>query len=187
MKKVALFATLVLALAMSAGAQTLIDFTNLPSSSSPVAIPANYQGLNWNNMDAVAQTQWSDAGPGFFTGNEAMVAFGGGPLCFPNYGGAVNDGSAEKHICESTISVGVGPTALPSFRADKAVVASGWLSSGSIVVTAYNNGTQVGQKQYNLTTTASQISFPSAWGSITELVIHPSPLGSFVLYTFQTK
>src|SRR5664279_3708312 len=103
MKKVALLVT-VLALAMCASAQQLIDFTHLTDNNTPQAIPENYAGMHWANLDAVDALTYADAGAGFFTGPEVMVAFGGGPLCFPNYGGLVNDGSASKNICESSIS-----------------------------------------------------------------------------------
>src|SRR5450755_103099 len=125
MKKVALLVT-ILALAMCASAQQLIDFTHLTDTNVPSSIPENYMGLHWVGIDSVDALSYGDAGPGFFTGPEAMVAFGGGPLCFPNYGGAVNDGSAAKNICQSSISVGIGPNALATFQAVSASVAAGW-------------------------------------------------------------
>jgi hypothetical protein len=186
MKKVALLVT-ILALAMCASAQQLIDFTHLPDGNTPASIPENYAGMHWANLDGVDALKYADAGAGFFTGNEAMVAFGGGPLCFPNYGGVNNDGAAFKNICDATISVGVGPNALATFQALKATVSAGW-TDGSIVVTAYNNGVQAGASQkYTLTTNAKEIDFPNNWGQITQLVIHPSPLGSFVMYTLQVN
>lgn len=198
MKKVALFATIVLALAMSAAAQQLIDFTQLPPSGVPQPVPNGYGGLRWDAVDFVNSPLYPDAnlfigasgainsGRGFYTGNEAMVAFGGGPLCFHNYGATVADGSTDKHICEASISA--WDTAV--FKPMAAVVSDGWDASGDfITVTAYNNGKQVGSSfKYKLSTDAKKIDFSgNGWGSVTELVIHPSPLGSFVIYTLQVE
>ena len=182
MKKVTLFATMILALAMYASAQqTLIDFTKLPDTGTPASIQDGYAGLRWSGLDYVDALTYSDAGAGFDTGPEAMVAFGGGPLCFPKYGGVNNDGVPTKNICESSISSSIGPTAMTLFEANYAEVAAGWVSD-SIVVQAFLNGVQVGANQkYNLTTSAEKLTFPN-WGPITELKIHPSPGGSFVIY-----
>jgi hypothetical protein len=180
-----LFAT-ILALAICASAQQQIDFAQLSNSGVPSSIPENYAGLHWSGIDAVNALTYGDAGAGFSTGPEVMVAFGGGPLCFPIYGGLVNDGSASKNICESTITSGFGTDGVGTFQIASAVVASGW-TNGSIVVTAYNNGVKVGSSQkYSLTTTSTKLVFPN-WGPITQLVIHPSPNGSFVLYVLQLE
>ena len=42
MKKVTLFATLVLGLAISASAQKIIDFTHLPPATTPAVIADGY-------------------------------------------------------------------------------------------------------------------------------------------------
>jgi len=198
MKKAGLFATIILALAMAASAQQLIDFTRLPVSGSPQPLPNGYSGLRWNAIYSVDSPIYPDAdlyigakgainsGPGFFTGNEAMVAFGGGPMCYRNYGAPVQDGTVDEHICESSISA--WQTAV--FQVDSAVVSDGWDASGDfITVTAYNNGKQVGSSfRFNLSTSAQKLDFSkTGWGEITELVIHPSPGGSFVLYTLKLK
>jgi hypothetical protein len=195
MKKVTLFATilaLALAMTMTASAQQLIDFDGLPDASSPTAIPVAYGGMSWYGMDYVSAAQYvwangtDDYGGGFFTGSHARLAFGGGPLCFPIHGG-----TTIANICESKITAnGVGPNALSGFQAVSAVVAAGWkdkYAPYSIVVTAYLNGNLVGSQKYSLTTQAGEINFPSSWGRITELVIHPSPFGSFVLYTLSVN
>jgi len=187
MKKVMLFAT-ILALALSASAQHTVLFQGLPDTASPSAIPVAYGGLSWSGMDYVDAREYvwangTDAyGAGFFTGSHVMLAFGGGPLCWPEYGG-----TTIADICESRITAnGVGPSALSAFRPASALVAAGWqdsFSPDSIVVTAYLNGSLVGSKKYSLSTTAGIINFPAAWGPITELVIHPSPGSAFVLYS----
>lgn len=182
MRKLVLFAT-ILALATFASAQQLvIDFDTLPQTNTPAAVPENYGGLDWQGIDTVDSQLYADAGAGFFTGNHVMLAFIGGPLCWPNYGGTNNDGTAARSVCEGAIHAGVGPTALSSFQADSAVVSAGW-TDASIVVVAYSNGNEVGRRRYNLTNQVSNIVFPSSWGQITELTIHPTPLGSAVIYT----
>jgi hypothetical protein len=185
MKKVTLFASilaLALMMTMTASAQQVIDFDSLPDASVPTPLPMAYAGMDWEGLDYVSAAQYAYAGPGFFTGSHVKLAFGGGPLCFPIYGG-----TTIADICESKIRAnGVGPNALSGFQAVSAVVAAGWkdkYAPYSIVVTAYQNGNLVGSQKYSLTTQAGVINFPSSWGTITELVIHPSPFGSFVLYT----
>jgi hypothetical protein len=197
MKKVTLFASiLALALTMTmtltASAQQVIEFDGLPDAASPAPIPDPYGGLWWTGMDYVSAAQYVyangtlDYGAGFFTGTHTKMAFGGGPLCFPIHGG-----TTIANICESRIFAnGVGPNALSGFQPVSAVVAAGWkdkYAPYSIVVTAYLNGNLVGSAKYNLTTDAGVINFPSSWGRITELVIHPSPFGSFVVYTLTMK
>ncbi|MGB8890060.1 MAG: hypothetical protein WCC87_25275 [Candidatus Korobacteraceae bacterium] len=201
MKKVTLLAAIVLTLAMCASAQQFVDFTQLPATGSPTAIPLGYGGLSWDAVEFVAAPLYDDAnlyigagtginsGRGFFTGNEAMVAFGGGPMCYKKYStvaGAVADGKVDKHICESSISA--WNTSV--FEVDTMEVSDGWDASGDfITLTAYNNGVKVNpQVQYKLSTTAQKLDLKANnWGPITELVIHPSPAGSFVIYTMQLK
>jgi hypothetical protein len=200
MKKVTLLVTIVLALAMFAGAQQFVDFAKLPANGSPSAVPLGYGGLRWDAVEFVAAPLYKDAnlyiaasgginsGRGFFTGNEAMVAFGGGPMCYQKYStvaGAVDDGKVDKHICESSISAWDSAV----FEVDSMTVSDGWDASGDfITVSAYNNTTLLGTARYNLSTTAKKLDLKSNnWGPVTELVIHPSPAGSFVLYTMQLK
>jgi hypothetical protein len=186
MKRVVAVAfVLALALSLSASAQTLVDFTSLPPSATPVTVPASYAGLVWTTISYVNTPLYADAGPGFLTGPEAQVAFGGGPLCFPAYGGTRNDGSPFKHICDATIEIGPGsPTAV--FQLNAITVAAGWHATGDFVtLQAYNNGVQVGSDfQINLSTTSQRVVLP-AWGPITQLVMHPNPMGSFVLYVLE--
>ena len=58
MKKLTSLATMVLALAMSASAQKMIDFTHLTATATPQAIPVGYdqpiQGFRWNGIDYVS-------------------------------------------------------------------------------------------------------------------------------------
>ena len=118
-----------------------------------------------------------------------MVAFGGGPMCYQKYStvsGAVDDGKVDKHICESSISA--WDTSV--FEVDSMTVSDGWDASGDfITVTAYNSGVQVGSSaEYKLSTSAQKLNLKANnWGPVTELVIHPSPAGSFVIYTMQFK
>ena len=192
MKKMTLLTTILLALTLTAGAQTMIRFTDLPPALTPQAIPENYGLLHWSGIDYVSTTMWeysdgkTEWGDGFMTGPEAMVAFGGGPLCYRKHGGG-----NIKNICQASISSGVGPNALTQFRPDYMIVSEGWSIDGSqfIVVDAYNDGTKVGSQKFDLQAQAQkfQLVFPDAWGAIDELVIHPSPGGSFVIYILQLK
>jgi hypothetical protein len=185
MKKIALLVS-ILALAMCASAQTLIDFTSLTATATPTAIPEGYAGLNWTGLDFVDPLQWSwtngtqEVGAGFTTGPEALVAFGGGPLCYPKHGG-----HTAKSICSASIAAGVGPNALSQFSPAYVYVSEGWADDGeqTLLVKAYNNGTLIGSQTYDLQTQAQkfQLVFP-VWGPITELKFYPSPGGSFVLY-----
>lgn len=186
MKKVVILAfALAVAVALPAGAQNLVDFTHLSSTPTPTPVPASYAGLMWTTLDYVDAVQYADAGPGFTTGPEVMLAFGGGPLCFPAYGGQRNNGAPFKHICDAAIEVGPGsPNAV--FQLNAMTVAAGWHATGDfITVSAYNNGVQVGtDTRFDLTTASQRIVLP-AWGPITQLVIHPNPLGSFVIYVLE--
>ncbi len=185
MKKIALLVC-ILGLAMCASAQTLIDFTSLTPSAVPAAIPEGYAGLNWTGIDFVDPQQWVytngtiEVGAGFTSGPEALVAFGGGPLCYQKHGG-----QTAKFICSASVAAGVGPNALSQFSPAYAFVSEGWASDGeqTLLVRAYNNGTLIGSQSYDLSTQAQKIQlvFPS-WGPITELKFYPSPGGSFVLY-----
>jgi hypothetical protein len=192
MKKVILLATVLLALAMTASAQKLIDFTHLDATATPKVVPDAYGGMRWSGIEYVDALWYGDAngdpnnGPGFYTGDEVMVGFGGGPLCFHNYGARVADGATDKHICEASISA----LETSVFQVDSAVVSDGWDAKGDfITVTAYNNGMQVGLAwRYPLSPIATKLDFSkTGWGSISELVIHPSPGGSFVIYTLELK
>ena len=186
MKKVALFATVLLALAMTASAETMIRFHDLAPASVPTAIPENYYGLNWTGVDYVSPLMWDytngnlEVGDGFTIGPDAMVAFGGGPLCYNKHGG-----TTAKNICSASVAAGIGPTALTRFQPLYAYVSAGWSSDGTqfVTVKAYNNGNLVGMQRYNLHAQAQkfQLVFPS-WGPITELKFYPSPGGSFVLW-----
>lgn len=102
---------------MCASAQQLIDFTQLsPGSGSPQVVPLGYAGLRWDGVFYVSAPLYLDSnlylgasgainsGPGFYTGPEAMLAFGGGSMCYQNYGAPAADGVTDNHICQSSIS-----------------------------------------------------------------------------------
>jgi|SRR5208283_4330486 len=189
MNKVALFASVLLALAMTAGAQTMIDFTNLGATPMPLAVPEGYGGMNWSGIDYVSPLLWNytngttETGAGFLSGPEAMVAFGGGPMCYKKHGG-----QTMKNICSATISAGVGPNALSQFTPVSVDMAAGWASDGaqSVTVQAYSDGNLMGSQKFDLGTQAQKFTlvFPN-WGPITELKFIPSPGGSFVIYVLQ--
>lgn len=180
MKKAFLLSIAILGMALVAGAQSFIDFTNLPPTNTPYAVPETYGGLHWSGIDYVDCMMWDyangviETGDGFMNGPQAQMAFGGGPLCYQKHGGTTN-----VNICEASISAGIGPNALTHFRPDYMWVAEGRMSDGHqyIIVNAYNNGVQIGSQRYALLPTARKIKliFPNAWGNVTELKILPSP------------
>lgn len=191
MRKVTLLITICLALTLTAGAQTMIRFIDLPAAPTPQAIPENYAGLHWVGIDYVSSMMWPyvngdiEFGDGFMIGPEAMVAFVGGPMCYQKHGG-----TTIANVCQASISTGMSDRML-QFRPDYMIGSLGWNSDGaqSIVVDAYKHGIKVSSQKFDLKANAQRFKlvFPTAWGAITELVIHPSPGGSFVLYMLMMK
>ena len=163
MKKLSLL-ILLLVLAIAASAQANLNFADLPDAKAPTPMPNGYGNLNWTAVSYVNPFEWRGAGPGFKNQQNiagADVAFGGGP-CFSS-------------VCASSLSWPFG------FAVVSADVAAGF-GPGTITVIAYYKGKFVGSQVYHLTTQVQTLVFPEAWDVITQLVIQPSPGGSFVLY-----
>ena len=190
--KVALFASILLALAMSAGAQTMIDFTGLPPAATPTAIPENYGGMSWSGIVYVSPMMWDyangtkEVGDGFMHGPEAQLGFGGGPMCYKKHGG-----QTSRNVCSGTISAGVGPNALHQFTPVSVDIAAGWASDAGdtvpfVTVQAYSDGNLMGTLKFELGTHAEMhtLVFPN-WGPITELKFIPDPGGSFVIFVLK--
>ena len=59
---------------------------------------------------------------------------------------------------------------------------AGGFGPTNIAVTAYNNGKYVGSSSYILGTTRQIVTFPSSWGSITQLVFQTPDGGDLVFY-----
>lgn len=192
MKNLLWLLAVVLGLTLAVTAQSYINFTNLPPSGTPYAIPEGYGGLHWSGIDYVSCMLYDYAdgvkefGAGFMAGPEAQVAFGGGPLCYQKHGGNTN-----VSACQASITAGIIPGTMIHFRPDYLYAASGWSGDGLqfITVNAYDNGVLVGSQKYPLIPVARKIKliFPVAWGNVTELKIIPSPGGSFVLYLLGLK
>ena len=184
MKKLALFATVLLALAMTASASDMIDFTQLAPSSTPQPIFFGYHNMSWTAIDYVSVPLYAYAGDGFKTGPEAQVALVGGPLCYQKHGGATT-----TDICRASITSALASKA--TFRPDYLVGSEGWSSDGSqfITVEAWLNGTKIGSQKFNLGVNAQKFKLvlPNAWGEVSQLVIYPSPGGSFVLYVMHVN
>jgi len=192
-KIVALLASVLLALVMTANAQTMIRF-DMPPTGIPTAIPEGYGGLNWSGIDYVSPLLWNytngtiEIGAGFLAGPDAMVAFGGGPLCYKKHGG-----QTIKNICSATIAAGVGPNAISSFTPVSVDMASGWASDVGttvpyVTVQAYSDGNLMGSQKFELGTQSQKytLTFPN-WGPISELKFIPSPGGSIVLYVLMVE
>lgn len=192
MKKLVWLFAVISALALGASAQSFVNFTNLPPSETPYAVPEGYGGLHWSGIDYVSCMLWHyvngeiETGAGFMVGPEAQVAFGGGPLCYQKHGGNTN-----VNVCATSISAGIGAGMRQNFKPDYMYVASGWAQDGLqyITVSAYNNGVLIGTQRYPLLPLARKVKliFPSAWMNVTELKMYPSPGGSFVLYLLAFK
>src|ERR1035441_772249 len=112
MKKIALLVC-ILALAVCASAQTMITFSNLTPSSSPIPVPNGYGNLDWEHVHSVDPLQWPGAGTGFTNGPDAVIAFvGGNYVCI-----------FQPAACRATIS---GTAAMPRFQAQSASVSAGY-------------------------------------------------------------
>jgi len=177
MKRIGLLLCIVIAAALCATGQTLIDFSDMPSVNVPVPVPDDYPAgsyLNWDNFYYVSPLLWSGAGPGFTTGPEIRLAFVGGPMC--STGG----------MCSASIKVPVTPNSTASFQPLSITLSSGWVAN-NVVVVAYDHSKFLGSVVWNLTTTAQSFDFPTYWTTVTQLRFFPSPAqgqqGSTVIYT----
>jgi hypothetical protein len=185
MRRIVLLISIVAAFALCAGAQTLIDFHDMPYVYVPTQMPDNYpqsMGLYWDNFSYVTPGLWSGAGPGFRvhpSGNSVDVAFAGGVLCnltVPCTGMIkMNQPSAMQNKTFTPLNI---------------ALSAGW-QANNVTITAYNNGTYVGTVVWRLTTTPQTFTFPAAW-TVTQLAFTPDylgnnatiPEGSVVIYTF---
>ena len=172
MKKIALLVC-ILALAVCASAQTLITFSNLTPSSTPIPVPDSFGTLDWEHVYSVDPVQWTGAGPGFTNGPDAVIAFvGGNHVCI-----------FSPSACKATIS---GSVTKPQFQAISASVSAGY-QENTVTFVAYLAGVEVGRQAFDLTVTNQVIYFPTAWGNIDQLKIWPSvgggQFGSVVFYT----
>ncbi len=153
MKKTLVLLASLLALAIGANAQQLVNFSQLPLISSPSAMPNGYDQLNWGNFFYVDPFTWSGAGPGYQLGAQGEdVAFIGGEYCRLSGGnsctGILSD-SAGFELVSAEVAGGYGPAAVTAM--------------------AYNNGNYVGTKNFFVGTSAETVTFPSNWGIITEV------------------
>ncbi len=156
----------LLSLAIGAGAQEQLNFSQLPVVNSPSPMPSGYGQLNWANFFYVNPYGWSDAGPGYELGPQGEdVAFVGGEIC-----------RLSGYACFGTLSDTRG------FQLVSANVAGGY-GATQITVTAYNNGTFLGSTQYFLTTEMRTLDFPASWGIATEVMFQVTgEPGSLVIY-----
>ena len=87
MKRIVLLISFIAMVGLCAGAQSYIDFHQMPTAATPTVMPDYYpekSGLNWDNFYYVTPGLWRDAGPGFWVDpakQHNTVAFLGGPLC----------------------------------------------------------------------------------------------------------
>jgi len=143
----------LLAFVTAAGAQEIVNFSDLPLVSVPAPMPSGYGQLEWSNFFYVDPFTWSDSGPGFQLGVQKRdVAFIGSRYC-----------RLIGYACFGTLSHPIG------FQLVSATIAGG---SGptTFTVTAYNHGNYVGAANYFATTQLQTIQLPQQWGPVTELV-----------------
>jgi len=200
MKKLALFATMILALALSASASDMIDFTQMPPAQTPQPIPNPYHNLMWTAIGYVSvplyesylTTNGFDKGDGLNKGPEAQVAIIGGPLCYdksePAYPENEYPGTTDLDVCRGTIST----TANALFAPDYLIASEGWIQDGHqfVTVEGYAAGKKIGSQKFDLGEDAKKFKLvlPDAWqGKVSELVLWPSPGGSVVLYVVHVK
>jgi hypothetical protein len=166
MQKVVLW-FFMLTLAVYAGAQQTVNFSDLPDVSTATPLPTGYHSLNWSGVLYVNPLKTTGVGMGFLhTSNIAGTDVGFGP------------GVCGSSGCYSSISAKQGA----NFQLVSATVSAGH-SSGTLIVTAYNSGSYVGAQTYSLTTDTQTLSFPQQWGNVTEVVLQ----GSFVFYDVTVK
>ena len=171
MKKAFVLFACVVALALAAAAQEDMNFADMPLVSLPSLMPNGYGGMNWNNIFYIDPHQWSGSGPGYMHGPVGRdVVFIGGKIC-----------RLMQEACYGTISSPGGPM---GFQPVSVVVAGGF-GATYIFVTAYNNGSYVGQMAFPLGTEMRTLKFPASWGSITQLVFMTTGGGDLVIYDMQ--
>ena len=156
----------LLSLAIGAGAQEQLNFSQLPFVSTPTPMPAGYGHLNWANFFYVNPYAWSGAGPGYrLQPQTSDVAFVGGEYC-----------RLSGYACYGTLN---SPTGFVLLTAQ---VAGGY-GPTQVTVTAYNNGTFLGSAKYVLTPQVQNMNFPLSWGAVTEVTFQVSGQpGSLVIY-----
>lgn len=186
MRRIVLLISIVAAFALCAGAQTLVDFHDMPLVSAPTPMPDYYpqgMGLNWDNFSYVTPGFWSGAGPGFWvepSSNPADVAFVGGVLC------NLTVPCTGMIKLNSIMAIPLNQTFTPISM----VLSAGW-QENKVTVTAYNNGKYVGTVVWQLMTKPTTYTFPAAW-RVTQLAFTPDylgnnaviPDGSVVIYDF---
>lgn len=170
MKKLILLFATVLALAIAAGAQGIINFGDMPDMASPSPMPNGYANFVWTGFYYVDPFQWNGAGPGF----KHQEWMKGPDVVFAPYLCGGNSG------CYASLSYSPGFAPVPppmGFHLVSATAAAGY-GKGVLVVTAYLNGKYVGSQRYFMTTQVQQLDFPTEWGVVTQVVFQ----GSVVLY-----
>ncbi len=179
MKRIMLSLITVLALAIGAGAQGIINFGDMPSALDPSPMPNSYANLNWTGFFYVNPFVWEGAGPGFrhadwMGGSDVVFA----PYACPSLG------------CYASLSVPVSIRPTPNtpqpprtgFMLVSTHAAAGYPTLGPggspLVVTAYYNGRFVGSHTYMMDTNVRQLDFPTEWGVVTQVIFQ----GSVVFY-----
>jgi hypothetical protein len=182
MKRIVLLIAFVAAVALCAGAQTYIDFHQMPVAKTPSPMPDYYpDGMNlyWDHFFYVSPGLWSGEGPGFWvdpTTQHNTAVFVGGPTC------------PIAATCVGTIKVASQRSALSTFTPMRIQMSAGWVPN-KVTITAYNNSKFIGTTTVQLTTRPHIFTLPNVWHQVTELVFAPEPIpsNSVVIYSFLLK
>jgi len=186
MKKIVLLFAFAAAVALCAGAQTYIDFHQMPLVKTPTLMPDYYPdgtNLYWDHFFYVTPGLWIGAGPGFWVDPAVQhntTVFVGGRFC---------DAAAT---CVGVIKMPQNRSVPSTFTPVSIQMSAGWVPN-KVTITGYNKGTFVGSTTIKLTTKPQIFILPVAWKPVTELVFAPEPVltntlrpenaGSVVLYS----
>lgn len=182
MKRIVFLFAFLAAVALCAGAQTYIDFHQMPLAKAPSPMPDYYpDGMNlyWENFLYVTPGLWHGAGPGFWVDSAVQhntTAFVGGPTC------------PVAATCAGELKIAQQRSALSTFTPITIQMSAGWVPN-KVTITAYNNSKFVGTMTIKLTTKPQIYTMPNVWSQVTQLIFTPEaiPGNSVVIYSILLK
>ncbi len=182
MKRIVLLIAFFAAVALCAGAQTYIDFHQMPVAKTPSPMPDYYpDGMNlyWDHFLYVTPGLWHGAGPGFWVDPSLQhntTLFVGGPMC------------PVAATCVGAIKIAEQRNALSTFTPISVQMSAGWVPN-KVTITAYNNSKFVGSTTIKLLTKPQIFTLPNVWSHVSELVFAPEaiPNNSVVIYSVLLK
>lgn len=189
MKRIVLLFAFLATVALCAGAQTYIDFHEMPFATTPSPMPDYYQGLVWANFSYVSPGYWAAEGPGFMPDPSLQhntAIFVGGPSC---PAAATCAGSIKVESRMATAKVW-------TFTPKTIEMCAGW-KPNTVTINAYNNAKFLGSWTKKLGTMREKIAFPAIFHDVTQLIIvpglvpsntvNPQNAGSVVIYGLELQ